>query len=248
MGGSADVDRVARWQRRQAKIAAKNVKGWNKYLSDVDGRAKKAGDVTDIVIKALGVAHDELYGYLERQRVRDDLPKIKAQADQIVEEHGGVLIVCITRMEAIPTGFQPYYIGLRIAGGGWDRMSAIADYNKKQAKPVTVDSGKCTIDNPFGSPVACRITEKNEMVCIPTNPTGERMRGSAELKAAPIGLNSGYARQVASKVIESYKDNPRNIGEIKFGTLSSPIQPRMYIKEDFLFYSKTDWIKIFGSR
>jgi hypothetical protein len=166
------------------------------------------------------------YDKFARQQDKADLPALEAEIEARIKSTGnGVLIKRITMMITDSAGdFAPRYLGLIVAADGPSSAEAEINYNKGLKQTPAKN-------NSLG-----------DAVCTISNPTGERKTEGAMLKAAPEGFNNGYASQLAGKMMRVLEKNPSNVGSIEFGSTAFFIQPNSYLKEDFFFISKEDWL------
>lgn len=244
--------RSARIMVRNDKKRMKNLSPQNlsKSLKSPNSQAKD--NLFSIAASFVESLAEVVYGYFSDQEEHSHLLKNKQEISDKIRRSGGVLYHRLTRMEPDSRGvFIPVkYIGIEIVGEGPSEALARLDYNDRIAPPVITETTVCTGDNPFGSPMSCKTIEEydenfsfpvKKVVCTPMNPTGQSMRSQAYLSAAPAYSNNGYKRQVSYEVEKIYNINPRNQGQVNFGSKTSPIQPKAFLQTDLFFISEEKW-------
>ncbi len=207
-----------------------------KVSAQHDKQIDKRNEAAQFIAERINGLHDLLYAKAEKVLDERHLRYVSGQIDAVLRKDSGVLINRINKM--IPdsaANFRPIYLGLQVVTGGSSADEALERYNDAVREPVVVNSDVCTSANPTGAPLECVPTKDGIQIgsntfagvsCTPMNVTGEPKKSQAVLKAAPEGFNLGYAGELAARIAEVYKVNPRNIGEISFGSIKSPIQPR----------------------
>ncbi len=216
-----------RFQRQQAQQQERQ----SLAMAKANQRAARPGPLGAYNWNNLPEALNKLaaFAYDKLAQNRDD-SELAALASEIEARFskgaGGVLIKRLTQRVPDSAGnFLPQYLGLQVAGEGMSEPEAMLAYRK------AIDDAAGPRQPRFGA------------VCTASNPTGQRLRSQATLRAAPDGFNFGYASALAARVMPSYETNPANIGRIEMFGQASPIQPRSYIEDSFHFISKADWDK-----
>jgi hypothetical protein len=180
----------------------------------------KSGVPTQIESIAAAEAQEGADAWYEWQAKAEDQQSFRAIADEIesnLKRAEGVLLVRYTIR--LPNGAGqsiPQYVGVRVAGVGYDMDSAIAAYQAR--------------DRGFKQ-------DTSPTKCTPENPLGTTPYSNAVLSAAPANRNSEYYGQVASRVFAVLQDNPSNVAA------ADDVITRAYIEERFLFISRAEWEK-----
>lgn len=215
-----------RFERMQNNRNIEKQAGLKEYLKTKEGADKNAKTIIKKISGYLNKGNESLYSKYAREQDVPALFSLEKEIDARIKKTGiGVLIQRLTkRAPDLAGNFLPEYMGLLIVADGFDEIEAQSNYDSKK--------------NPSTSQAS------NMGVCTPLNPTGrpERVVQTTEIGPSREGYNMGYASQLADKVNSVLKNNPKNIGEIAFDSIVSPIQPLAYIEEEFFFISKEDWL------
>jgi len=161
---------------------------------------------------------DRLYEWLAKAKDQQSFKQIAAEIDDNLKKADGVLLVRYTIR--VPNGAGqaiPEYVGVRVAGVGYNEAAAIAAY---QARYRGINKDKAPTQ------------------CTPQNPLGTKVSLPATVSAAPANRNYAYYGQVAARVFSVQEKNPSNVAA------ADDVVARSYVEETFLFLSKAQWEKI----
>lgn len=214
-----------RWSQRQQRLGERQTARFDKAMGDRAGFQAAAGEFAQGVAKRIADLADFLYYKLAAQ---EDSRHVLALSDEIEARFArgaqGVLIRRITQRVPDSAGnFLPTYLGMSVVGEGDSETLAMLSYEQLRRKEQDSLAGP------------------NPTVCTPLNPTGRPRKAQATLQAAPEGYNMGYAAALGAKVMSAMEQNPGNVGKITFGDQASPLQPRVFLEDSFVFISAERW-------
>lgn len=219
-----------RFNSQQRQVAQTKAVALNLLLQKSGKPNSVDASAFDKIPEWLKEANEGLYNYLAKSQDKKHLSALASEIEaRFNHGTGGVLIRRITKRTADGAGnFLPSYVGLQVIGQGDTKLLAMLDYEDRLA--AATETG--------------RYAPVKTTVCTPQNPTGERLKATATLSAAPEGFNMGYAAAMAASISEVMKSNPENVGKIVIGGNAFPIQPKSFLEDEYLFISRDQWVSV----